>query len=36
MFFPHDAHMPGLVMEGKPELVKIVVVKIKKEPLTKA
>lgn len=36
MFFPHDAHMPGLVMEEKPELVKKVVVKIKKELLIKA
>lgn len=36
MFFPHDAHMPGLVMEEKSELVKKVVVKIKKELLTKA
>lgn len=34
MFFSHDAHMPGLVLREKPELVKKVVVKVKKELLT--
>ena len=33
MFFPHDAHMPGLVLREKPEIVKKVVVKIRKELL---
>jgi len=33
MLFPHDAHMPGLTPQGKPEQVKKVVVKIKKELL---
>ena len=33
MFYPHDAHMPGLVFGDKPELIKKVVVKIKKELL---
>ena len=29
MFFPHDAHMPGLIVGEKTELIKKVVVKIK-------
>ena len=34
MLYPHDAHMPGLMVDKKPELIKKVVVKIKKELLT--
>ena len=34
MLFPQDAHMPALMLEEKPELIKKVVVKIKKELLT--
>lgn len=33
MFYPHDAHMAGLMIEGKGEIVKKVVVKIRKELL---
>ena len=33
MLFPHDAHMPGLMIEEKPELIKKVVVKISLELL---
>jgi biofilm protein TabA len=35
MLYPHDAHMAGLVINSKPEFIKKVVVKIKKELLTK-
>ncbi len=31
MLFPHDAHMPSLMIENEPEMVKKVVVKIKVE-----
>ncbi len=34
MLFPQDAHMPALMIEEKPELIKKVVVKIKVELLT--
>ncbi len=34
MLLPQDAHMPALMIEGKPELIKKVVVKIKVELLT--
>ncbi len=34
MFFPQDAHMPSLMIEEKPELIKKVVIKIKVEILT--
>jgi YhcH/YjgK/YiaL family protein len=34
MLYPHDAHMAGLMINDKPELIKKVVVKIKKELLT--
>ncbi|MBA3025819.1 MAG: DUF386 domain-containing protein [Sulfurimonas sp.] len=33
MLYPHDAHMAGLMIDGKPEFIKKVVVKIKKELL---
>ena len=33
MFFPHDAHMPALMVDEKPERIKKVVVKIKVELL---
>ncbi|MBU1900739.1 YhcH/YjgK/YiaL family protein [Patescibacteria group bacterium] len=33
MLYPHDAHMAGLVIDNKPEFIKKVVVKIKKELL---
>jgi YhcH/YjgK/YiaL family protein len=36
MLYPHDAHMAGLMIDDKPELIKKVVVKIKKELLTQA
>jgi len=34
MFYPQDAHMPALVVDGKSEFIKKVVVKIKAELLT--
>ncbi|MBU1928128.1 YhcH/YjgK/YiaL family protein [bacterium] len=34
MLYPHDAHMAGLMIDVKPEFIKKVVVKIKKELLT--
>lgn len=34
MLFPHDAHMPALMVEKKTELIKKVVVKIKLDLLT--
>lgn len=34
MLYPHDAHMAGLIIDDKPEFIKKVVVKIKKELLT--
>ncbi len=34
MFFPHDAHMPSLMVEEKPELVKKVVLKVRVDLLT--
>lgn len=33
MLYPHDAHMPALMINDKPELVKKVVIKIKAELL---
>lgn len=35
MFFPQDAHMPALMIDEKPELIKKVVVKINVEILAK-
>ncbi|MFT5453236.1 MAG: biofilm protein TabA [Enterobacterales bacterium] len=34
MFYPQDAHMPALIVDGKPEFIKKVVVKIKSDLLT--
>ena len=33
LFFPHDAHMPGLMIGQQPEFVKKVVIKIKTDLL---